>query len=220
LEIGSFVSLKDNLCTNLISTTHPIIPNMVRIFWLPGLLATVASAQDKYATVIFDTEPQMIDDQALMVAVIPTVLHPDSPLLNNTDATGLQKRPAIKVVIPGISAGAGVVVTGYSVVQLYDNIAAKIKAKSDRNSCTLVFGTDHDDGYYEGYAYQATSTSSRCDTTAVQKSIQDAVRTCATRLHNSRAVTGCCRFDHGGSWHGHLRISANPDKYPIRSAQC
>jgi hypothetical protein len=46
---------------------------MVRIFWLAGLLATVASAQDKYATVIFDTEPQMIDDQVPMVAVIPTV---------------------------------------------------------------------------------------------------------------------------------------------------
>jgi hypothetical protein len=73
----------------------------------------------------------------------PNSLHPDSPLLNTTDDTGLQKRSAIKVVIAGISAGAGVVVAGYSAVQLYDNIAAKIKAKSDRNSCTLVFGTDH-----------------------------------------------------------------------------
>jgi hypothetical protein len=95
-----------------------------------------------------------------------------------------------------------------------------IKSKSDKNSCTLVYGTDHDDGYYEGYAYQATTIGSRCDTTAIQKSINDAVRTCATKLHKARAVTGYCKFSHGGSWHGHLRLSANPDRYPVRSAQC
>ena len=117
-------------------------------------------------------------------------------------------------------AAPGVIVAGNSAIQLYDNIAAKIKSKSDKNSCTLVYGTDHDDGCYEGYAYQATTTGKKCDTTAIEKSINDAVRTCATKLHKARAVTGCCRFSHGGSWRGHLRLSANPDRYPIKPAQC
>ena len=193
---------------------------MVRILWLAGLLAAVTRAQEQYASVIFDNEPRMIDEDAPMVTVIPTILHPDSPLLNTTDVTSLQKRAAVDVVIASVAAGAGVIVAGNSAIQLYDNIAAKIKSKSDKNSCTLVYGTDHDDGYYEGYAYQATTTGNKCDTTAIEKSINDAVRTCATKLHKARAVTGCCRFSHGGSWRGHLRLSANPDRYPVRSAQC
>jgi hypothetical protein len=206
---------------NFFSTSHPTTSNMVRILWFAGLLAAVTQAQEKYASVVFDTEPQMFDEQAPMVAVIPTILHPDSPLLNATaDITNLQKRAAINVVIASVAAGAGVIVAGNCAVQLYDNIAAKIKSKSDKNSCTLVYGTDHDDGYYEGYAYQATTTGSRCDSTAIQKSINDAVRTRATKLHKARAVTGCCKFSHGGSWHGHLRLSANPDRYPVKSAQC
>jgi hypothetical protein len=194
---------------------------MVRILWFAALLATLTRAQEQYASIVFSTEPQTFDEQAPIVAVIPTILHPDSPLLNATaETTSLHKRAAIDVVIASVAAGAGVIVAGNSAVQLYDNIAAKIKSKSDKNSCTLVYGTDHDDGYYEGYAYQATTTGNRCDTTAIQKSINDAVRACATKLHKARAVTGCCKFSHGGSWHGYLRLSANPDRYPVRSAQC
>ena len=121
---------------------------MVRILWLAGFLPAVARAQRQHASVNFDTEPQMIDEDAPMVAVIPTILHPDSPLLNTTDATSLQKRAAIDVVIASVAAGAGVIVAGNSAIQLYDNIAAKIKSKLGKNSCTLVYGTDHDDGYY------------------------------------------------------------------------
>lgn len=193
---------------------------MVRILWLAGLLAAVTRAQEQYASVIFDNEPRMIDEDAPMVTVIPTILHPDSPLLNTTDVTSLQKRAAVDVVIASVAAGAGVIVAGNSAIQLYDNIAAKIKSKLGKNSCTLVYGTDHDDGYYEGYAYQATTTGNKCDTMSIEKSINDAVRTCATKLHKARAVTGCCRFSHGRSWRGHLRLSANPDRYPVRSAQC
>jgi hypothetical protein len=102
-----------------------------------------------------------------------------------------------------------------------DKIAAKIKVKSDRNSCTLVFGTDYDDGYYEGYAHQATTTGKNCDTTAIQKTINNVVRNCATKLNEASAVTGCCKFRDGeGSWYVHLRLSASPEKFPVQSAQC
>jgi hypothetical protein len=67
-----------------------------------------------------------------------------------------------------------------SPADLYDNIAAKIKAKPDHNSCTLVYGTDHDDVYYEGYAYQATTTGKNCDTTATQKTINNECAGCAS----------------------------------------
>jgi hypothetical protein len=89
---------------------------MVHILWLTGLLATVASAHDQHASVIFNTEPHMFDVEAPVVAVISTVPHPDSPLLNATDATSLQKRAAIDVVIAGVAAGAGVIVAGNSAV--------------------------------------------------------------------------------------------------------
>ena len=108
---------------------------MVRILWLAGLLAAVTRAQEQYASVIFDNEPRMIDEDAPMVTVIPTILHPDSPLLNTTDVTSLQKRAAVDVVIASVAAGAGVIVAGNSAIQLYDNIAAKIKTNQTR---TLV----------------------------------------------------------------------------------
>jgi hypothetical protein len=199
---------------------------MVRLLCLAGLAASVVQAQrlqqqQSNASVIFDTNPETIDNLGSTVAVTPTVLDPNSPLLNTTDTTALQKRQSINVVIAGVAAGGTVIIAGNAAVDLYDNIAAKIKAKSDHNSCTLIYGTDHDDGYYEGYAYQATTTGKNCDTTAIQKTINNAVRNCATKLNKARAVTGCCNFRHGGgSWHGHLRLSADPDRYPVRSAQC
>jgi hypothetical protein len=114
-----------------------------------------------------------------------------------------------------------VIIAGNAAVDLYDNIAAKIKAKSDQNSCTLVFGTDYNDGYYEGYAHQATTTGKNCGTTAIQKTIDNAVRNCATKLNEASAVTGCCNFRHGeGSWHRHLRLSASPERFPVQLAQC
>lgn len=201
---------------------------MVRLLWLVGFAAAVVvqaeqqQEQPEYANVDFDSTHMPIGDSDMTMAVFPTVLHPDSPLLNTTNDAALQKRRgrSISVVIGEVTRNVAVIVAGEAAVDLYKNIATKIKSLSDRNSCTLVFGTDLDDGYHEGYAYQATTTGKKCDTTALQKTIVQAVQDCATKLHNVGAVLGCCNFDHGGTWHGHLRLSASPSKYNARDAKC
>lgn len=76
-----------------------------------------------------------------------------------------------------------------SALELYNDIAAKIKAKSDANSCTLIFGTEYDDGYFSGYAFKATTTGKNCDTTALKKTILKAVNECANKLHDAKAVS-------------------------------
>lgn len=171
-------------------------------------------------TVDFDTSSQTIAGSEMSLAVIPEILADSSPLLNTT---GLEARGAIKVsvaVATVIGSGASVIIAGNAAVDLYDNIAAKIKAKSNANSCTLTYGTDSDDGYYEGYAYEATTTGSNCDTTALLKTIQTAVKKCATDLSTGGATRGCCKFTHGGTWTGHLRLTAEPVKFPVTSVTC
>ncbi|PKX91346.1 uncharacterized protein P174DRAFT_461940 [Aspergillus novofumigatus IBT 16806] len=44
-------------------------------------------------------------------------------------------------------------------------------SKSNQNSCSLVYGTDSDGTYVEGYAYEATTSGENCDTTAEKKTI-------------------------------------------------
>lgn len=171
-------------------------------------------------TVNFDTSAQTIPGSEMSFAVIPEVLASDSPLLNTTS---LEARGAIEVTVAVatvISSAASVVLAGNAAADLYNTIAAKIKAKSDANSCTLTYGTDSDDGYYEGYAYEATTTGSNCDTTAILTTIQKAVKKCATKLSDAGASRGCCKFRHGGTWTGHLRLTAEPVKLPVTSVTC
>lgn len=145
----------------------------------------------------------------------------DSPYLNA--ASGLHKRKKIDVAVKYatvVGGAAGVVLGAQAGTDIYTFIASNIKGKSDQNSCTLTYGTDSDDGTYEGYAFQATTTGSKCDTTAIYKTILHAVQECADDLHAAKAVRGCCTFSHGGTWTGHLRLTANPDKFPATTVTC
>jgi hypothetical protein len=125
------------------------------------------------------------------------------------NVTSLEKRRKIDVVVAVatvVGSTASVVIAANAGTDIYEYIAQKIKDKSDRNSCTLTYGTDSDDGSYEGYAFQATTTGSNCDTTAIYQTILNAVEGCANKLHNARSVRGCCKSSHGGTWTGHLRF--------------
>lgn len=166
---------------------------------------------------MFDTDAGLIDDLGTTLSVFPEVLHPDSHLLN---ATGLQKRRGIDVAISTTIAAGTVILAANAALTFYDNIAAKIKAKSDENSCTLTYGTEWDNYTHEGYAYQATTTGSNCETTAIKETMQNAVKSCANKLHDAGSTLGCCRFEHGGTWTGWLRLSADPERYPATSATC
>ncbi|PYH85790.1 hypothetical protein BO82DRAFT_371237 [Aspergillus uvarum CBS 121591] len=87
-------------------------------------------------------------------------------------------------------------------------IAAMIKAKSTADS------------YVEGYAYEATTSGSNCESTAEKKTILAAVEKCATALNAAGAVRGCCTRTHGGTWEGHLRLTAEPSVYPATTVTC
>jgi hypothetical protein len=197
---------------------------MARLFWFTWLAATLAQAQQEQlnASVIYDTSPRAISDSQLTVAVIPVVPHPDSPLLNiaQTDPPQPISRRGTPIDVTfaaGTAAGTAILVG----LAAYDLIASKIKDLSNDNSWTLTQGTVWDDKHYLGYAYHATTTGSRYDTTAELKTIQHAVAECAEDLHKAGVVVGCCNFRHGrhGTWHGHLQLSADP-KFPAKNAKC
>ena len=82
-------------------------------------------------------------------------------------------------------------------------------------SCTMVYGTDFDGEAGEGFAYQTVSTGTDCDTTASCQTIRAAVGECVDRLHEARAVRGCCRNNYGGPWSGQLRLRAEADGWPL-----
>jgi hypothetical protein len=106
-------------------------------------------------------------------------------------------------------------------IDTYGYLAQMAKSRSDQNSCTLTYGTDSNDGIIEGYAFNATVTGSNCDdTSAVYGEILSAVQECADNLHDAHAVRGCCTFSHGGMWKGHLRLTADPGKFPAASVTC
>lgn len=196
---------------------------MVRTIWLAGIAASLGQAraqETSQATISFDTAPRVIDDLGTHLSVIPDALLETSALLN---VTGIEKRKPIEVVVAVatvVGAGASVVIASGAGPDIYKYIAQKIKDKSDQNSCTLTYGTDSNDGYFEGYAFQATTTGSKCDTTAIYKTVLNAVQDCADDLHNAKAVRGCCKFSHGGTWTGHLRLTGDPNKFPATSVPC
>lgn len=197
---------------------------MVRVLWLTGLIATLAQAQ-QMAMVHFNTSAEMIADTDLSFAVIPQAVMDTSPLLNATglSTTGLQARTAITVqVYTSIISTAGtVILAGNAAADLYDRLAAIIKDKSEAHSCTLIYGTESDDSYYEGYAYQATTVNKKCNTNAEKSTIETAVKNCATRLHAASTLAGCCKFSHGGgAWTGHLRLTASPKLHPVTTVTC
>lgn len=154
------------------------------------------------------------------MAVVPDILASTSPLLNTT---GLEKRKKIDVAVKvaTIAGGGGsIVLAANAALEPYKSIATIIKSHSNANSCTLEYGTDYGHGTYEGYAFYVTTTGKNCDTTALYKTILKAVKNCADRLHNAHAIRGCCNFTHGGTWHGHLKLSGNPSSFPANGAAC
>ncbi|KAF7171393.1 hypothetical protein CNMCM5623_003770 [Aspergillus felis] len=138
---------------------------------------------------------------------------------NNT----LDKRTGITTVAAAatiVTAATNVILAAKAGLEIYEDIAAIIKSKSNQNSCSLVYGTDSDGTYVEGYAYEATTSGENCDTTAEKKTILAAVEKCANKLNAQGAIRGCCTMNHGGTWTGHLRLTASPSLYPAHTVTC
>ncbi|KAM0189667.1 hypothetical protein ACHAPA_008772 [Fusarium lateritium] len=119
-----------------------------------------------------------------------------------------------------VGAGGTVIIAANSGVGIYNSITDMIKSKANSNSCSMTTGTDSNGRYVEGYAYQATTNGHDCKTTSERKTILAAVKKCADWLHSHGAINGCCKFSHGGTWTGHLRLTSQPSKYPAHAVNC
>ncbi|KAJ6016337.1 hypothetical protein N7540_010928 [Penicillium herquei] len=144
--------------------------------------------------------------------------------LYDTDdsADDLAKRTSITVVVERTLIVGGTVLLGANAgITAWQTVAAIIKNKAEEKSCTLTYGADTTDDQTIGYAYEATTTETVCGSTAEKKTVLKAVKKCANNLHNAGATRGCCKFRHGdGSWTGHLRLTAEPEKYPATTVDC
>lgn len=149
------------------------------------------------------------------------LIHADYASLHN-GTRALTERTAISVNSWAslVTAAGTTVLAADSAINIYESIADAIKSKSNSNSCSMIIGTDTDGIHIEGFAYEATTSGSNCRTTAEKKTILAAVKKCANHLHSNGAVRGCCKFSHGGTWTGHLRLTGDPRIFPIHSVNC
>ncbi|KAF4990442.1 hypothetical protein FDECE_14383 [Fusarium decemcellulare] len=119
-----------------------------------------------------------------------------------------------------VAAGGTTIIAANSAIGIYNSITDMIKSKANSNSCSMTTGTDPDDYHVEGYTYQATTSGHGCKATSERKTILAAVKKCADWLHSHGAIQGCCKMSHGGTWTGHLRLTAQPSKYPAHAVNC
>ncbi|KAF9777489.1 hypothetical protein IL306_004417 [Fusarium sp. DS 682] len=153
---------------------------------------------------------------------------PDSNLTATLDlvdasyASPFEKRRHIDVTAWATVALAGgtTILAAEAGINIYKFIADAIKSKSSHNSCSMTTGTDSNGHVIEGYAYLATTSGHDCKTTAETKTILAAVKNCADWQHKHGAISGCCKFSHGGTWTGHLRLTSQPNKYPAHAVNC
>ncbi|KAJ5144375.1 hypothetical protein N7476_004822 [Penicillium atrosanguineum] len=183
-----------------------------------GVARNVAPLNSTYAAYI-PAVRDWDDGKGNITAHYVSVL-PDSPLLTG-DAQLATRDLGVSVQYTTILAGGNsIILAAAASVTICKAIATEINYRSTANQCSIVYGTSTDGKKIKGYSYRASTTGNNCKTTAIYDKILAAVEDCANDLHAQRAVTGCCKFRHGGSWTGHLRLSAEPEKEPVEDVVC
>lgn len=145
-------------------------------------------------------------------------------LFNQTESSAKQKRGGeaeVDATIARVTPGGGTVIKKASTgMDMYYFVAFMIQAKSGLNSCTLTYGVEDDGKNIVGYAYRTTTTGHNCETMADAKDIDHGIRDCVHHLNKHGAGSGCCTLYHGGTWTGHLQLTADPAKWPATYADC
>ncbi|GIK05228.1 hypothetical protein Aspvir_009332 [Aspergillus viridinutans] len=108
------------------------------------------------------------------------------PSIHLTIMTRAMRKTAQAPCLP--ARRADVILAANAGLEIYEDIVAIIKSKTNQNSCSLVYGTDSDGTYVEGYAYEATTSGENCDTTAEKKTILAVVEKCANKLNAQGAI--------------------------------
>lgn len=184
---------------------------ILRLFCIAGLAAALAQTR----AIGHHSQRDTSSDSDLSLYITTDKILGTSPLLQTSD---VYRRIPVDIVLTNattIAATGTLIIAADATTPLYDWVAQKITASSDANSCVLVHETDFDGEAWEGCAYQRIFTGLKCDTTASCENVRAAVGECADRLHEARAVRGCCRLSYGGTWSGQLRLTADADGCPL-----
>ncbi|KAJ5963129.1 hypothetical protein N7481_013434 [Penicillium waksmanii] len=148
------------------------------------------------------------------------VINPDHAWEYTNTTSNCSKRTGISTVMIVVKYVARIIATVKVVIDIWKFLAGMIKLKSEADSCTLTNRTDISDDYFYGYAYKATTSGANYNTTAEHGAILSAVEICTATLHSKGTSVGCCTFHRGGTWHGHLQLSAEPVIYPVHKVTC
>jgi hypothetical protein len=185
-----------------------------------GIIDPCRAGNNETAHVITTPIFEEWDNGASNITVTLRVINADYAWEYANYTSDLNKRTGISTVVTAVKYGAKTIATVKQSIEILEFIAGLVKSKSEADSCTLTYGTDISGELFYGYAYKATTTGENCDTTAEKKTILSAVEKCATTLYKKGATVGCCTFHHGGTWHGHLQLSAMPNLYPAHTVTC
>ncbi|KAL8991797.1 MAG: hypothetical protein Q9169_007641, partial [Polycauliona sp. 2 TL-2023] len=104
-----------------------------------------------------------------------------------------------------IQTGLASVVTVAAIPSIVRGLTDLIKYLSDIGSCEEQGGGIPGTGI--NFEYQASGRN--CDTTSERKTIEAAVQGCVERMRSAHATQMCCEFTHGGTWTGHMQVTAD-----------
>jgi hypothetical protein len=123
----------------------------------------------------------------------------------------LSARTDIEVICAMVSAG---LTTTLGIINIANYVATHMKTQSDIDTCSVISGSA--DGV--NWQFYVTTSGDNCDTTAQEKTLQNAVQRELEWMQKNKYDSACFKMSHGGTWEGHLSIAVN--KPIVSSAKC
>ncbi|KAJ5577662.1 uncharacterized protein N7459_006626 [Penicillium hispanicum] len=147
------------------------------------------------------------------VTIDPALPELEAGKSSKRDATSLEKRTGISVSQSSKKSGSTKFSAPNESQKVILGLANEIALKSQDQNCDPVTGRLTDfNGVTYNYYYEASGRN--CDTTAQMKTIVSAIDDAWNGMDSLSAV--CMTLDHGGTWRGHLGVSAMQSDYPAQ----
>jgi hypothetical protein len=185
-----------------------------------GIVVPCLAADNSTTAVLTTPIVHQWEEEGFNMTLHLNVINADYAGAYTNSSLDLTKRTGITQVLTVVKKGAEIIRLAKDVVEIVEFVAGIMKTKSNSDSCTSTKGTDTGDGETYGYFYKASTTGENCDTTAELKTLKSAATKCFNKMHAAGCTLCCCKFDHGGTWRGHLQMSADPTNYPATYASC
>jgi hypothetical protein len=125
-----------------------------------------------------------------------------TPSDNTSESQEIDVRDGGKVSSKNLVIQTGLVVFGAAGTIAYA-IGQHLFVQSQENSCALISGNEQD----AAWQYYATTSGTKCDTSASEDQIQSAVTLALKVMQQRNELVACFKFDHGGTWSGFLQVA-------------